>query len=50
MGGGSEEGDPPADGWIKEKKKEREYREREGRDTSSVESSAPSDLDQEHCG
>lgn len=30
MGGGSEEGDPPADGWIKEEKKEREDRERGG--------------------
>lgn len=29
-GGGSEEGDPPADGWIKEEKKQREDRERGG--------------------
>lgn len=49
MGEGSEEGGPQADGWIKEEKKEREDRGEE-RDTSSVESSAPSDPDQEHRG
>lgn len=51
--GGGEEGarrwggGDPADSWIKEEKKERGRKQREERDTSSVESSHP---DQELCG